>query len=50
MNVVGPENLDVLSPKQNQKSIIYVNLSKEKKFSKVKGRTCADGNGTADRG
>ena len=43
LNVVVPENLDVLTPEQKRKSLRAVNLVKEKGFGKIKGRTCDDG-------
>ena len=44
MDAMGPENLNVLTPKQNKKSMRYVNLIQDKRWDKIKGRTCADGN------
>ena len=42
MNVAVPEYPDVLTHKQNRKSLRDVNLIKEKLCNKIKGRTCAD--------
>ena len=43
MNIMGPENPDVLTTKQNRKSIRALNLIKEKQCGKIKGRKCVDG-------
>ena len=43
MNGVGPENLDVVTPEQNRKSLRSVNIIKDKLCVKIKGLTCSDG-------
>ena len=43
MNVVVPENPDMITTRQHRKLLRAVNLIKEKRFGKIKGRTCADG-------
>ena len=43
MNIVGPKNPDVLTTKQNQKSLIAMNLINENWCGKIKRRKCAGG-------
>ena len=43
MNIVVPENPDVLTPEQNRKSLRSMNLVKEKLYDKFKRITYADG-------
>ena len=42
MNVVSPENPDVITPKQKQKPLRAVNLIKDKRCGKINGQTFDD--------
>jgi hypothetical protein len=43
MTVFGKVNPDMLSPEQKRKALCAINLIKEKRCGKIKGRTVADG-------
>ena len=43
LNAVGEQDPDVLTWAQKKQALLAVNLVKEKRCGKIKGRTCANG-------